>query len=392
MANPSLEGNLRRYQLIVGSTSALFWIPTGFLFFIDEFGLGAALRLGAIYYLAVVVFEVPSGWFSDRIGRVPTLRFVALFWMGAFCALGLAEHFAVAALGQVLMAIGYAFLSGTDVTFHFDSLEALGHESEFERREALIRRNGMLVRAVSVIAGGAMGMVSLRLPYAAGFVAAAFLGVVTLGLKEPPRHAERGSFGADLSAVVRLFRIRLLGWILVYVVSEIILQHLASEFAGPYLAEVLGEELTDVDRAPLLTGVLAAAVALIGAIFVRSAPGLRDRLGLVGALTAVALLPTVTVTTMALFTSGWVVGLLSLRNVQIGIAGVLIPAAVGQRVAQHQRATFLSFTSLGGRLAYGAVLLSLSSTAGFAGTLEWAAVIAVVSFAVVAGSALALRE
>ena len=154
MANPSLEGNLRRYQLIVGSTSALFWIPTGFLFFIDEFGLGAALRLGAIYYLAVVVFEVPSGWFSDRIGRVPTLRFVALFWMGAFCALGLAEHFAVAALGQVLMAIGYAFLSGTDVTFHFDSLEALGHVALpdvvfTEAHELALSRDGACVAGTS---------------------------------------------------------------------------------------------------------------------------------------------------------------------------------------------------------------------------------------------------
>lgn len=388
----ALERSLRRYDLIVLATSALFWVPTAFLFYLDRFGLESALRLSALYYLAVVVAEVPSGWFSDRIGRVPTLRLVSIWWAAAFTFFLLADRPAVAGAGAVCMAIGYAFLSGTDVTFHFDTLEALGREADFERRESTARRAGMIVRAISVISGGAMGMISLRLPYAAALVAALLLGAVTLGLTEPPRHHDRGAFRADLAAVVRLFRVRLLAWILVYVIAQVILEHLASEFAGPYLAEVLDEDLTDVDRAPLVTGVLAAVVSLVGAVAVRRAPALRERFGLVGALTAVALLPTVTVIMMSFVVAGWVVALLALRNIQIAIAGVLIPAAVGQRVAQHQRATFLSFTSLGGRLAYGAVLLSLARASGFASTLDWAAVVATAAMLVVALSAFAARE
>jgi len=384
---PESDGNLRRYQVIVGATSALFWLPTVILFFIDEFGLVAALQLQAIYYFSVVLAEVPSGWFSDRVGRVQTLRLVAVWWIGAFSAFLLADQFAVAALGQILLAIGYAFLSGTDVTFHYDSLEALGREDEFEHREAIIRRNGMIVRAASVIVGGGLGVISLRLPYAAALIAAIVLGVTTLGLRRPPGRLDSGGFGVDLLAAVRVFRNRLLGWILLYVIAQVVLEHLASEFSGPYLAEVLGEDLTDVDRAPLITGVLAAFVALVGAASVRRAPWLRQRLGLVGALTAVAMLPAVTVAAMALVTTGWVVVLLALRNVQSGIAGVLIPAAVGQRVPAYQRATVLSFMSLGGRLAYGGVLLSLSRVSGFTNTLEWAALVAVAAIIVVATSA-----
>ena len=245
-ADRSLTANLARYPLFVGGTSALFWIPVTFLFFLDEFGLSEALQLGAIYYLAVVVLEVPSGWFSDRVGRVPTLRLVAVGWLGSFTALALADHFAVAALGQVLQAVGWSFLSGTDVTFHYDSLEALGRDDEFEARESLARRNGMIVRAIAVVSGGALGMIDLRLPFVAGIGVAAYLGVVSLGLHEPPRERVRGSFRRDVASVADRFRVRLLGWLLAYVIAQIILEHLASEFAGPYLAAVLGLSLIHI--------------------------------------------------------------------------------------------------------------------------------------------------
>lgn len=372
-----LEANLDRYRLLVLATSSLFWVPTTFLFFLDRFGLTTALQLQAIYYLSVVAAEVPSGWFSDRIGRVTTLRFVAVWWVGAFSAFLFADTMTVAAIGQAFLALGFAFQSGTDVTFHYDTLEALGRAGSFEVVESAARRNGMVMRAAAVISGGAMGMIDLRLPFAAGLAATVALGLIALGLREPPRSSDRGRFLTDVTAVVRLFGSRLLGWLLIAIVAQVILEHLASEFAGPYFAEVLGEDLTNVDRAPLLTGILAAVVALVGAASVGRAPWLRDRFGLIGALTLLAIIPAVTVTTMALVTSVAVFALLALRNVQVAIGGVLISGAASRRVAQHQRATFLSLTSLGGRLAYGGVLLALSTTVDFAATLQWAAVIAV---------------
>jgi MFS family permease len=35
--------------------------------------MSRVLRLEAIYYIAVVILEVPSGYFSDRFGRRQTL-------------------------------------------------------------------------------------------------------------------------------------------------------------------------------------------------------------------------------------------------------------------------------------------------------------------------------
>ena len=42
------------------------------------------------------------------------------------------------AIAQVLLAAGFAFNSGTDTSFHFDSLVAVGREDEFADREERI--------------------------------------------------------------------------------------------------------------------------------------------------------------------------------------------------------------------------------------------------------------
>ena len=166
------EANLRAYavhQRVVGS---LFWLPTVLLYLIDQVGLTQALQLGALYYLTVVVLEVPSGWFSDHVGRVAALRVTGVAWVGCH-ALFLVGGLAPIAGAQVLLAIGYAFLSGTDSTFHFDVLDADGRSSEFERREARVRTGLHYATAITAIIGGCLAFVDLRLPFAAALVAAA---------------------------------------------------------------------------------------------------------------------------------------------------------------------------------------------------------------------------
>lgn len=156
------RGNLfwyRQHQRIAG---AAFWAPAVVLLLIDEFGLARALQLQAVYYAAVVIFEVPSGWLSDRIGRVKTLRVVAVAWIVAH-ALFLAGDVAA----QVLLAVGYASLSGTDVSFHVESLEAEGRTDELEERESAARRDALYAAALTALAGGGLAVVDLRLPFVA---------------------------------------------------------------------------------------------------------------------------------------------------------------------------------------------------------------------------------
>ena len=76
MPAPSAD-NLRRnvalYPWYEATVAAMFWLPVFFLYFTSRLSLARALQLEAIYYAAIVVMEVPSGYFSDLIGRRITL-------------------------------------------------------------------------------------------------------------------------------------------------------------------------------------------------------------------------------------------------------------------------------------------------------------------------------
>ncbi len=378
-----MEHNLDRYRQLQRAAGAIFWLPTSVLFFIDRFGLGDALRLQAVYYLAVVAFEVPSGWFSDRIGRVLTLRLGALWWVLANTLFALSDGLVGIGVAQVLLAMGFAFASGTDVTLHYDSLEALGREAEFEQRESRIRRDHLVVTAAATVTGGSLALIDLRLPFMAALVAALIQLAVALRLVEPERATHTVSAGRDILRVAAYLKDRVLAWLTLYVLGEVITIHLTSELAAPYLAGVLGEALDEIDKAPLLNGLLAASVALVAAVAVRGVARSRQRFGLVAVLVGVAAIPAVTLSTMALVTSAFVLPLLVLRSVQSAVVSVLVPATVAPRVDRNHRATFLSLTSLVGRLGYGSVLLAVGAVGDIGETLEWAAGMAIVVFIVV---------
>ena len=68
-----LEANLRACTLYLVGRESYFWMPVFFLYFGAHLPVAKVLLLEAVYYIAVVVLEVPSGWASDRFGRKPTL-------------------------------------------------------------------------------------------------------------------------------------------------------------------------------------------------------------------------------------------------------------------------------------------------------------------------------
>ena len=142
-----------------------------FLFFLDKLPIEQVLWLESIFYLAVVILEVPSGYFSDTIGRRATLVISAI---GIVCAHGLfffgsyaVDVFPLYALAQVLLAVGTSFKSGTDTTLHYDSLHSLGREDEYPAREAIASRNSFMASAIAALIGGIVASIELRYAYAA---------------------------------------------------------------------------------------------------------------------------------------------------------------------------------------------------------------------------------
>lgn len=386
--------NLRLIPVHLALSRSMVWISVMVLFTRARFDLDGALLLSSIYYLSVVVLEVPSGWMSDRLGRVVTVRLAALSWILSH-ALFLAgdDRFWIIALAQFFLAGGFACLSGTDVTLHYDTLEALGSESEFARREARVSSIGLLATAASALAGGALGLIDLRLAFAASLVLAVGQFAVTLRLTEPPIAHRADTLGTQLATCARYLHDRFVGWIFFYGILLVTLEHVAFSLMQPWLTEVLGRSAGDVGATPLFAGIVFAATATIGAGSARASAPVAERFGTVATLIGLGAASATIVTGMAWSTSAVLLPLVVMRSVQGAAAPVLISAAVAPLTARHHRATLLSLNSLAGRLGWGLILMAVSTDAGddVQGTLVVFAWIAWSMVAVLAATALLLR-
>lgn len=363
----ALEANLSSLPVFSFASSFLAWQPVIALFISESFGIDKLLTLTAVMYFGVVIAEVPSGWMSDRLGRVVTLRLATLLWIiGYVVLLVSAGSFVLIAAGQVLLAMGFAFLSGTDVSFHYDTLEALELEGEFEQRQSRLKTAAYVAVALSAILGGALGLIDLRWAFAASLAAAIWQAVLVMRFTEPPRSgaALEPHFGDQLRACFGHLRKPLLRWIAVYWVAMVVLEHVAHTLTQPYLTEALGKSPEDLGATPLVVGVIFASFGFGGAASAAATPRLRAAMGFFGVLMFFAVVSAVIVTVMAVVVALPVAALLVFRSVQGAGAPIVLTTAVAPEVPQTQRATYLSLHSLAGRISYGSLLLIIGAAVG----------------------------
>ena len=170
-----------------------------FLFFQSHFTLADVLRLEAIYYFAVVLLEVPSGYFSDAVGRRVTLIIAALSTAAAHALFLFSDTFLFFAAAQILLAGGIAFNSGTDTALHYDTLAALNRKAEYGEREARVAGWSFRLSGIAAPAGGLGAALDLRIAYALSLAGALASGdrLADAGAGEPGRAGDLESCGVS---------------------------------------------------------------------------------------------------------------------------------------------------------------------------------------------------
>ncbi|AWV88674.1 MFS transporter [Bradymonas sediminis] len=369
-----IERNARLYPWYIAVFNAFFWMPVFFLYFGENLGLARVLQLEGIYYAAVVVLEVPSGYISDRFGRKTTLLGASLMLVVAYLIFFFASSFSAFAAAQVVLAAGIALNSGTDTSFHYDSLTALGREVEYAQREAVAARSAMLATSLSALIGGGVAAIDLRYAYGLSVIAAVAGLITVLSFTEPQSKtaAQAAPFFSQLHDCFRHLRQPRLAWLFGFVVLITILEHIPYEFYQPYL-DLLGAQLDFSPKTALIAGVHMAIATLIGALFAHNSARIAGRLGIAKTLLLAALLQLIIISVMGLFLNEVIVALILLREIAGGMTRAPINAAITPYIPQKQRATFLSIQSLAGRVGFSALLVGLSFSTGNIDTHTWSA-------------------
>ena len=327
--------------------------------------LEQVIELSALYYLSVFVLEVPSGYFSDRIGRRATLLIAAAAFIASFSCFIVGAGFAWFAAGQFLLATGMAMQSGTDIAFHYDSLKALGREAEYAQREANAEQWGLLMMAFATLAGGVLGLIDLRLAYVFSLISASLMLLLAWRFVEP-RHADetvalpQGFFSMVWSCVLRL-RDPVLGWVFLVVIVLYALAHIVYEFYQPYITLLQLPLLQASEHAPLISGLVISVSMFGGALGARASIAWQVKLGLLGVLAVAMFLQLGLVAAMAIALSSPVLALVCLRNFPMALVHAPVRAAIAPRIAREQRATYLSLQGLAERLVFALLLLGLAS-------------------------------
>ncbi len=362
LTSPSrIVRNLRLfYAFRLLATSYLF-VPIFMLVQADR-GLSFfdRLALGGIYSAVIIIVEVPTGVFADRVGRRRSMIGGALAMVASCLLAARADGFAEFAVAESLAALSMALCSGADSAYLYDLLAAHDRTAEYPRRESTASAWHLLGCALAFAGGGLLAEIQLALPYlvTAGVAAAAAVTAVLLdedprvAAARPTRSATRASalgtwWHATVGAIAEVARNGRLAWLVGYSAVVFALLRATIYVYQPYLAE-RGLGLVAI-------GLLFAGVYLVASVVAFHTHQLRawlgdDRLlwGLLGVLAA-------SFVGLASAGSGpWMLGLLLVQAVANGVYSPLTKPLLNHEIADSRsRAAVLSVESMARRAAIG---------------------------------------
>jgi predicted MFS family arabinose efflux permease len=176
-----------------GLRFVLFPIPIVTMFWMGPLGMSFTdvMWLQAIFGATVAVLEFPSGYLADRVGHRVALIAGAVCMTAGWIAYARAGGFAGVVLAEVVLATGYACISGADSALLYRALAAAGHGGDYLRWEGRVRAAMQVGEAASSAAGGVLYAWTPRLPFWLQVPVSLAALACAAGTREAPHEPDR---------------------------------------------------------------------------------------------------------------------------------------------------------------------------------------------------------
>ncbi|RMH44813.1 MAG: MFS transporter [Deltaproteobacteria bacterium] len=382
--------DLRLFYLFRLLATSYLWVPI-FVYFFESRGLqwSEISILGAIYCGVVILVEIPTGAFADRIGRRRSMMAGTLAMVAACVTAYFAHGFAAFAIAEVLAATSMSLCSGADSAYLFDLLVDNGRADEYAHHEGRASAWHFAGQTLAFAAGGVLAEIDLALPYlATAAVSAAAFGVALLMDGEraaivsrplrPAREEARAYFRHMRESLRAARSNRALLWVIGYAAVVFALLKAIAYLYQPLLkAQSFG--YAEV-------GFIFAGVYAVASFVAHQADALRRQYGEDVLVWGVLIALAGSFLLLGQVRSEWVMMLLLVQAIATGLYSPLVKPLLNRQIASSDhRATVLSIESIAKRsFMIGAVFLPIAASYGPAAALYWCGGVGLAGFAVLA--------
>ena len=375
--------NIPVYYLFHGVSGFLIWMPI-WVIYLQEFrgmSLTQISTIESLFWLTVVLAEVPTGAVADRWGRRTSLVMGgACFCLGSV-VFAFSSTYVVLLAAYVMVAIAITLYSGAGHALIYDTLRQTGRTRDYEKhigRSDAMAFGAMLI--ATLLGGPLVALVGYSVTILLGAIAMGVAGGIALLLREPPRSeaeisslqvSEAGSNGAVnqpgqigqtghagqtgatqsgllanmLAGVMVVWRRKTLFWYILFGTVIVAVITITEFLLQPFVVEHGVDPSAGVTTGFTYSGMLMSPVAgmVVGSLL---AAWVASRFGERRSLMVLLFAGAILFLVPTLWDSLWVVvgfGMLA------AIRGMTRPIATGyinRRIPSDQRATVLSMFQL----------------------------------------------
>ena len=318
--------------------------------FFQENGLDMQdiLILQAAFSVSLIVFEVPSGYIADVVGRKFTLIAGSVIGAVAFALYATAYTFCEFLLVELLLGVGGSLISGADSALLYDTLIELKRKEQFQKYAGRLGSVGNFSEGIAAIIGGELALISLRTPLYVEAVLVILTVPIAFTLVEPARHkiANRES---SFTSILRIVRYALHGhaevkWLILYSSLVGLSTFVIVWFVQPYFQMV---------NLPLrYFGIGWAVLNFSVGVFSLMAYRVEGLLGRRWSLICFIILSSLAYLLLSQFQMLWALPILFTFSLVRGINGPVLNDYINRLVSSDIRATVLSVKNLVGRLMF----------------------------------------
>lgn len=345
--NGSGSGGLERQLFLLRAYAALTYpfacVPFLYFYFADHgIGLEQYSTMISVYYLSMVVAEVPTGVLADRYGKKPPMVLGPLLLALGFLVVLLGDDFAWFCAGQAIFGLGHSVLSGPPAAILFETLSRHERGEDFLHQESIVHGIRLGGTGVSFLLGGLVAEFwGIDAAILLTVALCALCGVLAMLLREPrsPR-SDRQSAAPPLLRTVRGdLAIPAVRWLIGYYLVLFTLLRFPFHTYQPFLQEV---KVT----APWFVGTLFFALNMLAAPCSRAAPWLQRTFGTYGSFLVMPLSLAITLLLMGGRLDRFGIFWFFAHQIPFGMHWAVVQSWINHRIRDQARATVLSVVSV----------------------------------------------